>query len=115
MEQSSSFAQHQSFQLYLLRWEFQLDKLPQHDGEKEKKCGKIEIYSDEPVFSFPTSSPSAKSPIASKSSGILIAQGKPESRMRGNSESDAVLSSQARLKDAWNWEWRKCDRETGCL
>ena len=46
----------------------------------------------------PTSSSSAKSPVASKSPGILIAQGKPESRMRGNSESDAASSSQARLK-----------------
>ena len=42
-----------------------------------------------------------KSPIASKSPGILTAQGKPESRMRGNSESDAASSSQARLKDAY--------------
>ena len=48
----------------------------------------------------PTSSSSAKSPIASKSPGILIAQGKPQSMMRGNSESDAASSSQARLKDA---------------
>ena len=32
---------------------------------------------------------------------MLIAAGKPESRMRGNSESDAASSSQARLKDAY--------------
>ena len=49
----------------------------------------------------PTSSSSAISPIASKSLGILIAQVKPESRMRRNSESDAASSSQARLKDAY--------------
>ena len=49
----------------------------------------------------PTSPSSAKSPIASKSPGILISQEKPESRMRGNSESDATSSSQARLKDAY--------------
>ena len=49
----------------------------------------------------PTSSTSAKSPIASKSLGILTAQEKPESRMRGNSESGAASSSQARLKDAY--------------
>ena len=49
----------------------------------------------------PTSSSSAKSPIASKSPGILIATGKPESKMRRNSKSDAASSSQARLKDAY--------------
>ena len=43
MEQSSSFVQHQPFQLFLLRSEFQLDQLPENDGEndagtkKEKK------------------------------------------------------------------------------
>ena len=42
----------------------------------------------------PISSSSAKSPIASKSPGIVTAQGKFESRMRGNSESDAASSSQ---------------------
>ena len=70
-------------------------QLPQHDGGKDagakrrrKKCGKIEIYSDELSSHIPTSPSSAKSPIASKSPGIFIVQGKPESRMRGNSESD---------------------------
>ena len=48
----------------------------------------------------PTSSSSAKSPIASKSPEILIASGKPGSRMRRNSKSDAASSSQARLQDA---------------
>ena len=43
----------------------------------------------------PTSSSSAKSLIASKSPGILTATGKLDSRMRGNSESDAASSSQA--------------------
>ena len=52
----------------------------------------------------PTSSSSEKSPIASKSPGILTATVKPESTMRGNSESDAASSSQARLKDA-NLGW----------
>ena len=91
----------------------------------------------------PTRSSSAKSPIASKSPWILIATVKLESKMRRNSKSNAASSSQARLQDAylgwvdrqshretcrnkwgtrrcgpfwiWNWEWRKCDRETGCL
>ena len=49
----------------------------------------------------PTTSSSAQSPIASKSPGILIATVKLERRMRGNSESDAASSSQARLKDAY--------------
>ena len=44
---------------------------------------------------------SANHPIASKSPGILIASGKPESRMRRNSKSDATSSSQERLKDAY--------------
>ena len=57
MEQSSWFVPHQSFQLSLLRSELQLDELPQNDGEKDagtegrrKNCGKIEVYSDELVF-----------------------------------------------------------------
>ena len=48
----------------------------------------------------PTRSSSAKRPIAFKSPGILIATGKPESRMRRNS-SDAASSSQVRLEDAY--------------
>ena len=49
----------------------------------------------------PTSSSSAKSPIASNGPGILVAIGKPESRMRRNSKSDAASSFQARLQDAY--------------
>ena len=49
----------------------------------------------------PTSSSSAKSPIASKSPGILMATGKPQSRMKRNSKSDAASSSQVRLQDAY--------------
>ena len=41
-----------------------------------------------------------KCPIASKGPGILTATGKPESRMRRNSKSDAASSSQVRLQDA---------------
>ena len=51
--------QHHPFQVYFLRQEIQIDKLPQNDGEKDvrvqkkrrKKCGEIEIHSDELVFS----------------------------------------------------------------
>ena len=49
----------------------------------------------------PTSSSSAKSPIASKSPGIFIDTEKPESRIRRNSKSDAASSSQARMLDAY--------------
>ena len=49
----------------------------------------------------PTSSSSTKSPIASKSTEILIGTEKPESRMRRHSKSDAASSSQAQLQDAY--------------
>ena len=49
----------------------------------------------------PTSSSSAKSPVPSKGPGILIATGKPGSRMRRNSKSDAASSSQVRPQDAY--------------
>ena len=125
MEYSSSLVQHQPFQHYLLRWEFQLDKLPQNDCEKDagtkgrrKKCGKIEIYSDEPVFSW-----SDKFLIREKSdciqrSGETHSYGKPESRMRRNSKSDAASSSQVRLQDAhrggqWTQPRRTCRYKRG--
>ena len=49
----------------------------------------------------PVSSSSAENPIASNGPGILKATGKPESRKRRNSKSDAASSSQARLQDAY--------------
>ena len=108
MEQSSSFVQHQPFQLHLLRLEFQLDELHQQGGEEDagakmrsKNCGKIEIYSDEPVFTCSDKVLIRKSLIASNSPEILTATGKPESRMRRNSKSDAASSSQVRLQDAY--------------
>ena len=71
MEQSSSFVQPQSFQLYLLRLKLQLDKLRQNDGEEDagtegrrKNCCKILSDSDELVSS-------------SKGPGTLTATGKP--------------------------------------
>ena len=80
----------------------------QNDGEEDagtegrrKNCGKIKTYSDELVFFVPTSSSSVKNLIASKSPEILTATGKPESRMRRNSKSDAASSSQARLEAAY--------------
>ena len=49
----------------------------------------------------PASSSSAKSPIAFKSPGILIATVKLESRIRRNSKFDSTSSSQVRLQDAY--------------
>ena len=49
----------------------------------------------------PTSSSSAKSPMASKGPRILTATGKPESKMRRNSKSDAASTSPVRLQDAY--------------
>ena len=83
-------------------------KLLQNDGEEDagtegeerivakSKCTAMNLSSH-----VPARSSSAKSPIASKSPGILIAMGKPESRMRRNSKSDATSSSQVRLQDAY--------------
>ena len=67
----------------------------------------------------PASCSTAKIPIASKSLGILTATGKPESRMRRNSKSDAASSSQVKLKDAYIGglmsEVRGSSGETCCL
>ena len=75
-------------------------RMQEQKGEErsveKSKCTAMKLSSH-----VPTSSSSAKSPIASKGPGILIATGKPESRMRRNSKSDAASSSQARLKDAY--------------
>ena len=49
----------------------------------------------------PASSSTAKIPIACGSPEILTAAEKPESRMRGNSKSDAASSSQVKLQDAY--------------
>ena len=79
------------------------------DGEKdagakgeERSVGKSKSTAMNLSSHVPTSSSSAKKVrLRPKVPGILTAQGKPESRMRGNSESDAASSSQAPLKDAY--------------
>ena len=65
--------QHQFYQLYLLRSEFQLDKLPQVDGEegagtegRRKNCGKVKTCGYELVFNC-----SGKFLIREKSDHIL--------------------------------------------
>ena len=114
MEQSSLFVQHHAFQLSLLRKEFQIDKVLQHDGEKDagakrrrKKCGKIEIYSDEPVFSCSDKFLIRKKSDCIQKSRDTHSSGETESRMWRNSKSDAASSSQARLKEAYlrGFEW----------
>ena len=47
------------------------------------------------------SSSTAEIPIAPKSPGILTSTGKPASKMRRNSKSDAASSSQVKLQDAY--------------
>ena len=109
MESSSSFVQHQPFRLTWLLSEFQLDKLPQNDGEegagtegRRQNCGKIKTYSYELVFNC-----SGKFLIRARSDCIQRPgethsfRGKPESRVRRNSKPDAASSSQVKLQDAW--------------
>ena len=98
---------YQPFQLHLLYQECQLDKLL-HTGEEDsrskgrrKGCVQFETSSDESFF-LATSSSTASSPIASKSLGMPIAPGKPDSKMSFESISfDAASTSQVRLKDAY--------------
>ena len=76
-------------------------KRMQEQKGKERSLAKSESTAMILSYHVPTSSSSAKSPMASESLGILIATGKTESRMRGTSESDAASRSQARLQDAY--------------
>ena len=74
-------------------------RMQEQKGE-ERSVAKSKFTAMNLSSHVPTSSSSAKSPIASKGPGKLIAMGKPESRMRRNSKSDAASSSQVRLQDA---------------
>ena len=109
MEQSSSFVQHQPFQLSLLRSEFQLDLLPQNDGEEDARtkrrrldCGKIEANGDERgrhcLDKFFIREPSD---CVEKPEILKASTGKLDARARRNSETDAASSCQGRLKDAY--------------
>ena len=75
-------------------------RMQEQKGE-ERRVAKSKSTAMNLSSHVPTSSSSAKSPIASESPGILIATRKPESRMRRNSKSDAASSSQERLQDAY--------------
>ena len=76
-------------------------KRMQEQKREERSVAKSKSTAMNLSSHVPTSSSSAKSLIASQSPGTLIAWGKPESKMRINSKSDAASSSQARLKDAY--------------
>ena len=69
--------------------------------EKERIVSKSKPTAMNLSSIVPTRSSSATSPIASKSPVTLTATGKPESRMRRTSKSDAASSSQPRLQDAY--------------
>ena len=75
-------------------------RMKEQKGE-ERSVAKSKSSAMNLASHVPTSSSSAKCPIASKGPGILTATGKPESRMRRNSKSDAASSSQVRLQDAY--------------
>ena len=75
-------------------------RMQEQKGE-ERSVAKSKSTATELSSHVPTSSSSSKSLIASQGPGILIATGKPESRMRRNSKSDAASSSQVRLQDAY--------------
>ena len=95
MDPSSLSVHHQPFQLYSLRWEFQLDKLPQNDGEEGAGT---EGRGNEPVFDC-FGLIREKSDYILRSGWKLVAAGKPASRTRRNSRPDEAPSSQVKLKD----------------
>ena len=108
MEQSSSVVQHQPFSSLCCAKNFSLisctntmAKRMQEQKEEERIVAKSTSTAMNLSSTVPASSSSAQDPIASKSPGVLIATGNPESRLRRNSKSDGASSSQARLQDAY--------------
>ena len=85
-------------------------RMQEQKGE-ERSVAKSKSTATNLSSHVPTSSSSAKSPIASQSPGTLIATVKTDSGMRRNSKSNAASSSQARLKDAYLG--RSMDTATG--
>ena len=77
-----------------------LAKWMQEQKGEERIVAKSKSTAMDLSLHVPTSSSSAKSPIASKSPGILITTVKAESMIRRKSKSDAASSSQMRLQDA---------------
>ena len=81
-------------------------KRMQEQKEEKKTCGKIEIYSDELVFTCSASSSSADSPIASKSPGILIATGKlwkQDEKKNQNPTQRRVLKRGCKMHTSAGW------------
>ena len=74
-------------------------RMQEQKGE-ERSVAKSKSTATNLSSHVPTSSSSAKNPIAPNSPDILTATEKLVSKMRGNSESDAASSSHARLQDA---------------
>ena len=108
MEQSSSFVQHQPFQLYLLRKEFQVDKLHQKTAKRvqeQKEEERTVAKSRSTVMNLSStilaSSSSAKNLITSSDPEKLIAAVITASRTRRNSRPYEAPSSQVKLKDVY--------------
>ena len=79
-----------------------MEKRIQDQKEEERVVSKSRSAVMNPSSFIATSSSTASSPIASKSLGMPIASGKPDSRMSIEASSfDAVSTSQVRLKDAY--------------
>ena len=87
-------------------------RMQEQKGE-ERSVAKSKSTATNLSSHVPTSSSSAKNPIAPNSPDILTATEKLVSKMRGNSESDAASSSHARLQDAHLG--RLMDKATGKL
>ena len=89
----------------LIRCPNTMAKKMQEQKDEERSLAKSKSTSMNLSSHIPTSFSSAKSPIASQSPGILIATGKPESRMGRNSKSDAASSSQASMQVVYFGGW----------
>ena len=110
-------------------------KWMQEQKRRRKKCGKIEIYSDELVFSCPDKFLIQEKSECIPKSGDTHSSGNPKAwweetlnptqrrvlkrdwKIHSHREN---LSQQKRNQECgssriWIWEWRRCDRETGCF
>ena len=107
MKQSSSFVKYQPFQLHFLYQEFQLDKLL-HNGEEDAKskrrrtsCVQVATSSDESIFFYCEKFLRRIESDSTKSPGMPIASGRPDSRMSVEASSSDAASPQVSFKDAY--------------